>query len=148
MPIAAFTASGDLPLGVHQAELTEVIARFGSGSDQRKLLALRLQRGYRIAAHSGHLLRFVVFGSFVTDKPQPNDVDIFMIMDDAFEFGRTSGETRLLFEHASAQDHFGCSVFWLRQVAAIGGEQQALENWQIKRDGSKRGIVEVVGDGT
>ena len=148
MPIAAFTASGDLPLNVYQAELSEVVARFGTGSDQRKLLALRLERVYRIAAHTGHLLRFVVFGSFVTDKPEPNDVDIFMVMDDEFAFGQTSGETRLLFEHASAQNHFGCSVFWIRQMAAMGGEQQALENWQIKRDGSKRGIVEIVGDRT
>lgn len=148
MPLPDFTESGDLPSGVHPVKLTEVIARFGSGSDQRRLLGQRLERVYGIADRTGHLLRFVVFGSFVTSKPQPNDVDVFMIMDDGFEFGVLSGEVRLLFEHAPAQDHFGCSIFWVRRVAAMGGEQKALEDWQIKRDGTKRGIVEIVGEGT
>jgi hypothetical protein len=31
-------------------------------------------------------------------------------------------------------------------MAAIGGEQPAVEYWQIKRDHAKRGIVEVIGD--
>jgi len=30
------------------------------------------------------LARFAVFGSFVTDKAEPNDVDIVLIMEDAF----------------------------------------------------------------
>lgn len=71
-----------------------------------------------------------------------------MIMDDGFEFGGLAGEARLLFEHAPAQDYFGCSVFWVRRMAAMGGEQAALEDWQIKRDGTKRGIVEVVKEST
>ena len=44
---------------------------------------------------------------------------------------------------ALRQDHFGCSVFWLRRMAAMGGEQAAIEDWQIKRDGTERGIVEI-----
>jgi hypothetical protein len=148
MSLPDFTESGDLPSGVHRAKLIEVVAQFGSSFDQRKLLALRLERVYGIAARTGHLLRFVVFGSFVTSKPQPNDVDVFMIMDDGFQVGGLTGDARLLFEHAPAQNHFGCSVFWIRRVAALGGEQKALEDWQIKRDGTKRGIVEIVGEGT
>jgi hypothetical protein len=31
-------------------------------------------------------------------------------------------------------------------MAAIGGEEAALEHWEIKRDKMKRGIVEVVAD--
>jgi hypothetical protein len=27
-------------------------------------------------------------------------------------------------------------VFWLRRLAAFGGEQAAIEGWQIKRDGN------------
>ena len=29
-------------------------------------------------------------------------------------------------------------------MAAIGGEEEALKDWQVKRDGSRRGIVEVI----
>ena len=73
---------GDLPIEVHKASLAEVTARFGVGSDRRRLVYQRLERIHEIAAQTGELVRFVVFGSFVTDKPVPNDVDVFMIMDD------------------------------------------------------------------
>lgn len=67
-----------------------------------------------------------------------------MIMADTFDAGELRGESRLLFNHAAAQDYFGCSVFWVRRLAALGGEPTAIEHWQIKRDGSRRGIIEVV----
>jgi hypothetical protein len=66
-----------------------------------------------------------------------------MIMNDDFDVGVLEGERRLLFDHALAQDHFGCSVFWIRSLAAIGGEDDAVGHWQIKRDGTQRGIVEI-----
>ena len=146
MPLPEYAESGDLPVGVHRATLAEILDRFGSSSDRRKLLALRLKRVHDVATQTGHLVRFVVFGSFVTDKHEPNDVDVFMIMDNSFEYGRLTGGPRLLFTHGSAQGHFGCSVFWVRQMAAIGGEQAAMEDWQVKRDGTERGIVEIIGE--
>jgi hypothetical protein len=144
VPLPEFTETGDLPPGVHKASLAETVARLGIGSGQRNVVARRLERIHQIASQTGHLARFVVFGSFVTDKNEPNDVDVFMIMDDNFDMGSLVGEARLLFvDHRTAQDHFGCSVFWMRRMAAIGGEQAALEDSQIKRDGTERGIVEI-----
>ena len=90
--------------------------------------------------------RFVVFGSFVTGKPEPNDVDIFMLMEDTFDSGEVTGKAAIIFDHVAAQNIEGASVFWLRRMAAIGGEEAALEHWQIKRDKTTRGIVEVVPD--
>jgi hypothetical protein len=54
---------------------------------------------------------------------------------------------RLLFDHAAAQALFGASVFWLRRLAALEGEASTMELWQVKRDGSLRGIVEIVPEG-
>jgi hypothetical protein len=139
-----FTDTGDLPGGAHKASLSETVARFGAASDQRKRLAIRLNRIYQLALQTAELARFVVFGSFVTDKFEPNDVDVFMIMSDNFNMQSLVGETRLLFDHNAAQDHFGCSVFWIRRLAAIGGEEAAISDWQIKRDGTERGIVEII----
>ncbi len=84
-----------------------------------------------------------MFGSFVSDKVDPGDVDAFMLMDDSFDFGALVGEARLLFDHAAAQSHFGCSIFWVRRLAALGGEEATIEDWQVKRDGSRRGIIEI-----
>jgi hypothetical protein len=135
---------GDLPEGVHTATLDEVLALFGKGSVRRKTLGLRLQRVYELAQGSGHLARFIIFGSFVTNKAEPNDIDVFLLMEDSFEASRLSGEDRLLFDHGLAQAHFGASLFWLRRLAAWEGEQAAVEYWQVKRGGGRRGIVEII----
>jgi hypothetical protein len=71
-------------------------------------------------------------------------VDVFLLMEDSFDAGRLTGEARLLFDHGSAQAHFGSSVFWLRRQAAWEGEEAAVEYWQVKRGGGRLGIVEVV----
>ncbi len=144
MPLPPFNANGDLPPGIYLARLRETLDRFGTGLPTRMLMALRLERIYRLASETGQLARFVVFGSFVTAKPEPNDVDVFMLMEDTFDVGQLTGESSLLFDHSTAQSHFGGSVFWLRRLAALNGEQTAVEYWQIKRDGSQRGIVEII----
>ena len=143
MPLPLFIKSGDLPLGVHRAAIGEVHERFGTGTPQRRRVFLRLERLYALAQGTGYLVRIVVFGSFVTTKPDPNDVDVFLLMDDRFDVSATTGETRLLFDHLAADAHFGASVFWLRRQAAFDGEQAAVEYWQMKRDGRRRGIVEL-----
>ena len=114
------------------------------GSAQRQAVALRLARIYRIATASGYLARFVVFISFVTAKREPADVDVFLLMEDAFDASRLTGEARLLFDHPAAQALFGASVFWLRRLAALEGEIATIEQWRVKRDGSLRGIIEIV----
>ena len=143
MSLPPITGVGELPPGLHRATLREVLDRFGAGSRQRMAVAERLQRVYRSAQATGHLARFVVFGSFVTDKPEPHDVDVFLVMDDAFDADALSGETALVFDHAAADARFGASVFWVRRLAAFGGEQAAVEYWQVKREGGHRGIVEI-----
>lgn len=144
MLIPAFTASGDLPLGVHQATLQEVIARFGLGPAQRRAVALRLERVYNSARGTGALARFVIFGSFVTAKPDPNDLDVFMVMEEHFQPGQLREEAAQLFDHLQADVQFGASVFWTKRSGIIGDEQSALEHWQIKRDHSYRGIIEII----
>ncbi|MDT7541534.1 MAG: hypothetical protein QOE33_1438 [Acidobacteriota bacterium] len=136
---------GDLPSGIHQATLAEAMSHFGTSTLRRKIVARRLERIYNLAYGMGQLARFVVFGSFVTAKPDPKDVDIFMLMEDTFDVNQVADEARIIFDHMAAENVEGVSIFWIRRAAAIGGEQAALEHWQIKRDGTKRGIVEVVG---
>ena len=104
---------------------------------------MRLTRVHELAAATGQMKRFIVFGSFVTAKSEPNDVDVFLIMDNSFDLSEVTGEARLIFDHAAAQAHFGSSVFWLRALAALPDEEQSIAGWQIKRDGTQRGIVEI-----
>lgn len=142
----AFDQNGDLPVDIHQATLAEVLAHFGTGTTKRRLVARRLERIYGLARSTGQLARFVVFGSFVTAKPEPNDVDIFMLMEDSFDWRQVKGEATIIFDHAAAQQFEGASIFWIRRMAAIGGEEAAISDWQITRAKTRRGIVEVRND--
>ena len=118
----------------------------GTGTVQRRLIGQRLERIYRLASNTGQVARFVVFGSFVTAKPYPGDIDIFMLMEDSFDSNQVGGEAAIIFDHLAVQNLEGASVFWIRRLAAIDGDQEALEHWQIKRDKTRRGIVEVISD--
>ena len=139
-----FNNNGDLPRGIHKASLSDVIEHFGKGNFQRAILAQRLDRIYDLAVETGQTARFIIFGSFVTDKPNPEDLDIFLLMEDTFDIRQIAGEARIIFNHMAAQNYEGASIFWLRRMAALDGEDAAIEHWQIKRDGKKRGIVEVL----
>lgn len=139
-----FDEQGDLPVGIHQATLAEVIEHFGQSNFRRAIIAQRLTRIYDLAQSTGQVARFIVYGSFITAKPFPNDVDIFMLMEDTFELDRFGDEAAVVFDHLACQNYEGASVFWVRKMAAIGGEQAAIEFWQTKRDDTKRGIVEVM----
>jgi hypothetical protein len=139
-----FDENGDLPVGIHQGTLSEVLQHFGIGSLQRRLMGQRLERIYKLAATTGQVARFIVFGSFVTAKVDPRDVDIFLLMEDTFDSNQVREEAAILFDHLAVQNVEGASVFWIRRQAAIDGEQAAVEHWQIKRDKTRRGIVEVI----
>lgn len=144
MPLPDFTATGDLPLGVHAATLAQVLAQLGSGSPERAAAGCRLAAIHRLALATGKVRRFIVFGSFVTAKPAPRDVDVFLVMEDDFAVATVAGEAAAVFDHALAHDRLGASIFWMRAMAALGGEQAAVEYWQVTRDGGQRGIVEIV----
>ena len=147
LPLPPFNQEGQLPPGVHRATLSEALQRFGQGSLQRRAVADRLSRVYQLVGSTGQLARFIIFGSFVTAKPEPNDVDIVVLMENTFDLASVSGEAVLVFQHMEALAHFGASIFWTRRIGAVGGEQAMIEYWQVRRDGSLRGIVEIVPEG-
>ena len=144
MEFPEFDEHGDMPAGIYQATLEDALDHFGKEPPERGIVAGRLERILEIAKATGHLKRFIVFGSFVTAKPNPNDVDIFMIMGDDFDVTQVSDHTKLLFDHTTAQSYFGASVFWIRSMAALGGEDSAAADWMTTRRGTQRGIIEII----
>lgn len=144
MPIPEFDSEGDLPEGVHRAALIEVLERFGNRTDLRQRATDALLFVLNLAMATGCLDRFIVFGSYITAKPSPNDVDLFLVMSVQFEVDNQTGETRELFTHSQAQRSFSASVFWVNRQSSFASIDYLIEGWQTKRDKSQRGIVEVV----
>lgn len=76
MVLPDFTPDGDLPAGVHIASWREFQERFGTGTSRRVWLSSRLEALLGLAVKTGKLRRIFVWGSFVTTKPSPKDLDI------------------------------------------------------------------------
>ncbi len=144
MAFPEFNENGDLPVYIYKATLSEVLAHFGKGSLQRQVVAKRLVKIYWLVKSTNHLERFIIYGSFVTAKPNPDDVDIFLVMDDDFEKDSFSGDVRRVFDHLETEKKLGASIFWSRTQFILGNIQLFVEDWQIKDDKTRRGIVEVI----
>lgn len=145
MLLPEFNQHGDLPEGLYAATLDELLLRFGTGSSQREDVAARLTQIYSLAKSSGFLERFIVFGSFVTDKAEPNDVDIILVMRDDFESEKCDASVAWLFDHQQAAANVSASIFWMRPSLLFFDTMEGfIAGWQRKRDGTRRGIVEII----
>ena len=145
MPLPPFDERGDLPVGVHRATLDEVLARFGHGTPQRQIVTGRLLRIRELALRTGKLERFVVYGSYVTAKPAPNDVDVILVMQDEFLLPECDPVSAVIFDHLRTHNELGASIFWISPSGVIGETLEGfVAGWQIKRDHTRRGIVEVI----
>lgn len=146
MPLPPFNEEGDLPVGIHRVNFDEVVQRFGRGSAKRIEVTRRLRKIIELAKSTGQLDRLVVFGSFVTAKADPQDVDVILVMQDAFKVTDVDPVAAVLFDHQRADAELGASVFWTRpSLLVLDTLDEFLAHWQNKRGGSKRGIVEVCG---
>jgi hypothetical protein len=145
MSLPAANEYGDLPPGIHVAEWDEVEARFGLEPEERRRAFAKLRLVHDLAAHTGHLRRFIVFGSFVSEKAAPRDVDIALIMSADFRLEDAPRESQTLFAHADADARYGASIFWIRE-GMLSAESVAyfLDTWQMTRDGRRRGLVEIL----
>ena len=82
MPIPPLDQNGFLPVGIHDCALAEIKARFGTfqGSDRRSRLVAQLEAFLAEAAKTGLVVGVVVEGSFVTAVPEPNDIDLIVVV--------------------------------------------------------------------
>ena len=82
--IPDFRQDGYLPEGMFLASEAEVTFRFGTSNRKRRRLILRIRRWIELAREVG-ALRLFIDGSFITAKPEPNDVDAVVLLPPDFE---------------------------------------------------------------
>ena len=97
-----------------------------------------------LAKSTGKLERLFLWGSFVTDKPSPNDLDVLLVDSDDFSLDSVPVQCAVLVDHTRARINFHADVFWTK--ASIDAEilKLWLETYQTGKDFNRRGIVEVV----
>jgi hypothetical protein len=88
MPIPPLNQDGLLPVGVHECTLAEMKTQFGvfQRSDRRSRLVAQLETFLSEAARTGLVVSVLVDGSFVTATPEPNDIDLIVIVSASYDF--------------------------------------------------------------
>jgi hypothetical protein len=117
--------------------------RFTTISPRRKWLGQRFKELLNAAQATGHLRRIFIWGSFVTNKESPNDLDILLVMSENFQLDQIPEDCKAPFDHTKAKLRFNADVFWAKE--SIGETVLALwlDTYQTSRDFKRKGIVEV-----
>jgi len=76
--IPEFDENGYLPPGVHRATSIEVQARFGTSTEIRRVQMESLRWMLDLVAQAS-IARVIINGSWVTDEPEPIDIDCVLL---------------------------------------------------------------------
>ncbi len=89
-------------------------------------------------------MRLVIWGSFVTRKELPGDLDIFLVTDARPIQPGTIGPLIDLLDHERARHRFQADIFWMKESIGSAIIQDVLDAYQTDRTLRRRGIVEVM----
>jgi len=142
--LPAFNHDGNLPEGLHVAIVDEVFARFATPSTRRQWLGEQLRSLLALTQSTGHLARVFLWGSFVTNKEVPNDLDVLLVMDPGFVVEAIPAQAQVVFDHVQARLQFQADVFWTKASLDPQVLHLWLDTYQTGKDFTRRGIVEVV----
>ena len=92
------------------ADWKEFQSRFGGSLLRRVWLSGRLLTLLKLTATTGKLQRVFIWGSFVTAKPAPRDLDILPIMDQDFEVDGVGAAAQDVFDSMRAKLLFQSDV--------------------------------------
>lgn len=125
-------------LMVHVASLKEIEQRFGTTTPRRQFLFARLKLLFDGLVATGAVKHLYLFGSFVSGKPSPNDIDLLVVMNSGFTTVNLSGKTLEIFQHDICKIHYHADVFRLpKQLAMIGLPTCWMSSPVIGRDKNK-----------
>jgi predicted nucleotidyltransferase len=141
--IPEFNVDGNLPEGIYSISEEEFLDHFATSSARRKWLGEGIKEIFALAKSTGKAERIFVWGSFITAKESPNDVDILLVMSKDFQLEAVPEECKHLFDYFTARVRYNADVFWSK--ASIGEDMLSLwlETYQLTKDFKRRGIVEV-----
>jgi hypothetical protein len=140
MPIPPFNEDGLLPVGLHDCTFRDLDDRFGRDqwvgnrlSSQRSKLFSLFQDYLSKLRKELEVAEVIIDGSFVTAKPDPNDIDLIVVMAEKHDFGQELRpfEYNLLSARRVQQSH----KFDLR-VVPFGGQayHEAVEFFSRVKD--------------
>ena len=98
---------------IHAASLSETVTRFGGGTEKRMGLATLLSEIVLAASDYLTIKRVLVWGSFLTDKPEPNDLDYSLIVSEQHRLVTINETDARFLIPVKARMHYGTDTGFL-----------------------------------
>jgi hypothetical protein len=141
--IPEFTSNGWLPPGIYVASWSEFVERFAvfKRSNQRMAVIRSMEALYLEAKKSGIVKRFLVAGSLLSVKDEPNDFDCILVLDEKILTYRLPP-----FQYNLASRRMARRLFKGDVVPVLEGSvalQNYLDFFQMNREGQRIGLVEI-----
>ena len=134
----------ELTRGTPLATAEEVFERFVTPSARRQWLGEQWRSLLALATSTGQLARVFLWGSFVTSKEVPNDLDVLLVMTVEFAVEAIPAQAQVVSDHVQARLRFQADVFWTKASLDPQVLHLWLDTYQTGKDFTRRGIVEVV----
>ena len=144
--IPELTQQGVLPAGIHRGTLDEIELRWGTfqRSDRRPQLLIILREFVQEVKRCRWIQRLLLTGSFVTEKNEPNDIDVLLVFEQGADFIALRPHEYNVLYQAGVQRRFGPVI----DLHVVEDSSEAMERWlrffQRDRNGEPVGIVEVI----
>ena len=123
--------------------LEEIRQRYGESTPRRQFLCIRLQTVVRLLVETGQLRHLYIFGSFVTAKPTPGDLDCFAVMASGFTTEHLTPPHLEVFQHDVCRLLYQIDIFWVIEAVAREHREAMLNVFSRDREGTPQPIIEV-----
>jgi hypothetical protein len=144
MNLPQLNVDGYLPPGIYFAELDEVLAQFGASIPTRERQGNLLRLIVGSARKYPTIKRVLLWGSFISAKPESGDLDYSIVVDPRHPATTISPEDRRFFIPYNANIHYGVDRgYLLLREYPLDDYFRSLELICHDRAGQPRGIVEV-----
>src|SRR5918995_578665 len=144
--IPPFNQDGYLPEGIYDCTTDEAAERFGGfqTSDRRPQLWTKLTEFIGEAKAGAFVEAVLIDGSFVTAKPDPNDIDIVLVVAANYDFSKDlpAALYNLLAQHR-VRRRFGFDIVVVKNGSENLKQAVAFFQQVKQRPGVKKGILRI-----
>jgi hypothetical protein len=144
--IPPFNEYGCLPEGIHDSTIDEAAGRFGvfQTSDRRLQLWAKFTDFMRELKVCDFIEAVLVDGSFVTGTPEPNDIDLVLVVESNCDLSTDLPPVAYnLLAHHRVQRRFGFDIVVVKNDSANFGQAVAFFQQVKQRPDLKKGILRI-----
>jgi predicted nucleotidyltransferase len=125
------------------ASLDDLRIRFGTSTPRRQFLFRQLEIVIDQLLITRSVKQIYLFGSFVSGKASPNDVDLLVVMNAGFSTTQLGGKVLELFQHDVCRIRYQADLFWVTEVVGNPRIEDLLEVFSRDREGRAQSVIEV-----